>query len=146
MQANDWDANASFNSTRSMSEIFKPALCNALFVAGTGPIPMIEGSTPATAIETIFAVGFNPNFFTADSLASNMAAAPSLMPDEFPAVTVPFSMKADFSDANFSMDVLRGGSSLSIIDFSFFALIVSIATISSFHLHFSNAAKYFSWD
>ena len=115
------------------------ALLSAFFVAGTGPIPIIAGSTPATAIEIIFARGFNPYFFNVISLANNIAAAPSLMPDELPAVTVPSFVNAGFKEANFSRLVLRGCSSTSINLSS-----ILTPTISSFHLPASNAAKYFS--
>src|SRR3954464_6472415 len=56
----------------------------------------MEGSTPATAILTIFAIGCRSNIRTASSLASSNNAAPSFNPDEFPAVTVPFGTKAAF--------------------------------------------------
>jgi hypothetical protein len=75
----------------------KPARCNAFVEEGTGPIPMIAGSTPATAMLTILATGCRLNSFTASSLASNIAAAPSLIPDELPAVTVPSFAKAGFN-------------------------------------------------
>jgi len=35
------------------------------------------------------AIGFNPNLAAAPSDATNIAQAPSLIPDAFPAVTVP---------------------------------------------------------
>ncbi len=109
MQANDCEANASFNSTRSIFAMERLALFNAFLVAGTGPIPIMAGSTPATAIEKTFAKGFNPYFFTIISLANSIAAAPSLMPDELPAVTVPSLANAGFKEANFSKLVLRAG-------------------------------------
>src|SRR6266498_990059 len=37
----------SFTSNRSTSESFAPARARAFRIAGTGPIPMIVGSTPA---------------------------------------------------------------------------------------------------
>ena len=46
-------------------------------------------------------MGFSPYFFTAVSLASNIAAAPSLIPLLFPAVTVPSLAKAGFSNFSF---------------------------------------------
>ena len=120
MQAIDCDANASFNSIRSRSPTFKPARCKAFSVAGTGPIPITDGSTPATAMLTIFAIGCKLYFLTASSLANNIAAAPSFIPEEFPAVTVPSFIKAGFNCASFSMVVLRGCSSISKIIFSLF--------------------------
>ena len=74
-----------------------PARFSALLVAGRGPIPITAGSTPATAMLFILANGFNPNFFTAASLAKSIAAAPSFMPLLFPAVTVPSLMNAGFN-------------------------------------------------
>ena len=52
-QATDWLANASLSSTRSRSSTVSPARSSALRVAGTGPMPMTDGSTPATAVLTI---------------------------------------------------------------------------------------------
>ena len=79
------------------------ALESAFLVASTGPIPIILGSTPTTALEIIFANGFKLYFFTASSLAKIMAAAPSFKPEEFPAVTLPPSfLKAGLSFANLS--------------------------------------------
>ncbi len=52
MQTSDCDANASLSSTRSRSSTAIPARASALRVAGTGPMPMTAGSTPATAVET----------------------------------------------------------------------------------------------
>ena len=42
-------AKASLDSITSRSLTFRPALASASFVAGTGPMPMIVGSTPACA-------------------------------------------------------------------------------------------------
>ena len=44
---------ASLSSIKEMSFRVSPARFNAFWVAGTGPIPMMAGSTPATAMETI---------------------------------------------------------------------------------------------
>ncbi len=86
-------ANASFNSKMSMSfiDIFNRA--SSFFTAGIGPMPITRGSTPAVAEPTTRAMGVNPNFAAAASEATNNAHAPSLMPEAFPAVTVPFSTK-----------------------------------------------------
>ena len=45
--ASTWAANASFSSMRSMSFSSSPACASAFFVAGTGPMPMYAGCTPA---------------------------------------------------------------------------------------------------
>ena len=60
MQARTWAANASLISIRSMSSSPRPAASSARRIAGTGPIPMYAGSTPATPIETIRARGRAP--------------------------------------------------------------------------------------
>ena len=88
------EANASLASTTSMSSIVSPALASALRVAGIGPVPMIFGSTPADAQETSVAIGVRPS---SSALALDMttrAAAPSLMPEAFPAVTTPSFLNA----------------------------------------------------
>ena len=48
---------------------------------------MILGSTPPWPQLTSLAMGFRPYFSTASLEASTMAAAPSLMPEAWPAVT-----------------------------------------------------------
>ena len=68
-----------------------------------GPVPMIEGSSPAWPQETILAIGSMPRFSASAALISTTAAAPSLMPEALPAVTVPsFRSKAGRSFARFS--------------------------------------------
>src|SRR5262245_38949770 len=63
-----------------------------------GPSPIQLGSTPATAVVTIRASGFDPPIRpSADPTAS--AAAPSLMPLELAAVTVPSCLNAGLSFA-----------------------------------------------
>src|SRR5207253_1304062 len=49
MTASAWAAKASLISIRSMSSSLSPARSSALCVAGTGPMPITDGSTPATA-------------------------------------------------------------------------------------------------
>ena len=53
----DCDAKASFISTRSICSIVSPALKSTLRVAGIGPSPISNGSTPATAGSTTRANG-----------------------------------------------------------------------------------------
>ena len=139
------EANASFNSTNPISSIFNPALCNAFCVAGTGPTPIIAGSTPADAIETIFANGVKEYSFTAFSLANNKEAAPSFIPDEFPAVTVPSFLNAGFNTASLSKEVFLGCSS-TITQLINPLLCISTAAISLLNLPASFATKYFSCD
>ena len=69
---------------------------------GSGPVPMIAGSTPAVAQETMRASGFSPRFSASAAVISTTAAAPSLMPEALPAVTVPFLSKAGRSFASTS--------------------------------------------
>ena len=57
-----------------------PALFNAALIAGTGPIPMIDGSTPATEYEMILASGVKLCSLRAFSLTMISAAAPSHIP------------------------------------------------------------------
>ena len=72
-----------------MSFIVNWALARAFLVAGIGPVPMIDGSTPALAKALIVASGLAPiaSAFSLD--IKTMAAAPSLIPEELAAVTVP---------------------------------------------------------
>ena len=72
--------NISSTSTRAMSCRLFPALLRAALIAGTGPIPMIDGSTPATEYEAILARGVKLCSFRAFSLTKMSAAAPSQIP------------------------------------------------------------------
>ena len=83
------EAKASFNSTRSISSTLTPVRARSFWTAGTGPIPITRGSTPATALPTKAPSASTPRSRARSSLAITSAAAPSLIPDEFPAVTVP---------------------------------------------------------
>src|SRR6266850_309136 len=53
MQASDWAAKASLSSMRSRSAGLSPARASAFRVAGIGPRPITEGSTPTTALATM---------------------------------------------------------------------------------------------
>ena len=91
----------------SMSSKVRPALFNAFCEALTGPIPIIRGSTPATADDTILAFGVRLFLVAASAEASKMAPAPSFNPDAFPAVTVPPSfLNAGLSLPNISRVVV----------------------------------------
>ncbi|KAG1707797.1 Protein lysine acetyltransferase Pka [Nymphon striatum] len=59
-----------------------------------GPVPMILGSTPVEAHETILANGSKPSFSALERVITITAAAPSLIPDALPAVIVPSLEKA----------------------------------------------------
>ena len=95
-------AKASLASTRSRSSTLQPAFSSALRDAGIGPVPMSAGSTPAVAHETIRASGVTPRLAASAAVISTTAAAPSLMPDALPAVTVPSFSKAGLSLATAS--------------------------------------------
>ena len=114
MQATAWLAKASFSSTRSISFALSPVRSNSLRIAGIGPIPMTDGSTPATEVATTRASGFSPSARARPASITRRAAAPSLMPDAFPAVTLPPSINAGRSFARLAAFVSgRGCSSLS---------------------------------
>jgi hypothetical protein len=78
-------AKASLISTSSMSEGDMPATSSALRHAGAGPVSMIVGSEPTTAVETIRARGVSPIWVPTSSLPMRTSAAPSTMPEELPA-------------------------------------------------------------
>src|SRR5262245_65344332 len=79
---------------RSRSATFQPAFLSAAREAGIGPVPMIAGSTPACAHDTIRASGVLPNLAASLAFISTNAAAPSLIPEALAAVTVPSLSKA----------------------------------------------------
>src|SRR3972149_184955 len=58
-------------------------------VAGMGPTPMVEGSTPATAEAMIRARGTYPRAAAPSAAIRSTPAAPSLIPEELPAGTAP---------------------------------------------------------
>ena len=89
--------NASFDSIQSICEIFSPASDSASCTAGIGPSPIKFGATPFSPYDIILAMTGIEYFETECSLASTKAAAPSFIPDELPAVTVPSLSKAGFS-------------------------------------------------
>ena len=70
---------------------------------------MTDGSTPAVAHDLIVANGVNPRFLASLAVIRTTAAAPSLMPDAFPAVTVPSGLNAGRSLANVSFVVPARG-------------------------------------
>lgn len=90
----------------------------APLTAGTGPIPITEGSTPAWAHDTTFAIGLLAPPSTHPWLPRITTAAPSLMPEALPAVTVPVPslMNAGRSLARvLGVVPARGNSSLSTV-------------------------------
>ena len=73
---------------------FQPARASALRVDGIGPVPITAGSTPAVAKAAMRASGVSPRFAASAAVISTSAAAPSLMPEALPAVTVPSLVNA----------------------------------------------------
>ena len=78
----------------------RPAFSSTLRVAGAGPIPISDGSTPTVAQCVSRPIGVRPCAFTPRSDASRIAAAPSTMPEALPAVTQPFLLNAAGSFAS----------------------------------------------
>ena len=143
--ASDCAAKASFASIRSISSTESPVLAITLFVAATGPTPMIDGSTPPSAPATHVAIGVTPSSFAFSSLITTIAAAPSLMLEAFAAVTIPSFLNAGRSLAIPSAVVPgRGPSSVSTTMVSFF-FFTSTGTISSLNFPASIAAQAFCW-
>ena len=102
-QARTTDAKASLISTRSMSARRILARSSTFEVAGIGPVSMVTGSTPARANEWNRARGVRPRLVARSSLMMSTAAAPSVICDELPAVTLPSSfLKAGLSWASVS--------------------------------------------
>ncbi|OLT14175.1 hypothetical protein BJF79_03195 [Actinomadura sp. CNU-125] len=110
-------ANASFSSMRSMSARVSPAAASALAVAGTGPMPIVRGGTPARPHETSRTSGRSPSSAARSGVVTTHAAAASFCPLAFPAVTVASGSplpRTGRSRASPSMDVSgRGCSSVS---------------------------------
>ena len=70
---------------------------------------MITGSTPTVVWSTIFARGVRPSCSAFSRVISSTAAAPSETCEELPAVILPSSLKAGFSEASFSALSSVGG-------------------------------------
>ena len=68
-------AKASLASIESRSPTFQPAFSSALREAGIGPVPMMDGSTPAVAQEAMRASGVRPRLAASAALISTSAAA-----------------------------------------------------------------------
>ena len=79
-------AKASLISNRSIWSIVRPALARALRAAGIGPVSMMVGSAPESAVATTRARGVSPSCLPFASDPISTAAAPSTMPELLPAV------------------------------------------------------------
>ncbi len=86
-----------------MSSIESPARSSAFDVAGIGPVSIITGSTPASENAVNRASGVSPSCSALASDMISIAAAPSEICDELPAVTTPSGLKAGCRPASFSM-------------------------------------------
>src|SRR3982074_2775553 len=80
-------ANASLISIKSRSAAFQPAFSRHRRDADTGPMPMIDGSTPDDANALILPMTLRPSLAARSALMTTTPAAPSLIPDAFAAVT-----------------------------------------------------------
>ena len=81
-------------------------------VEGTGPYPIISGSTPANAKVTMRALIVKPSSIALSSAITSAAVAPSFKPAAFPGVTRPPGRNGVFNPASASIVVPgRGGSS-----------------------------------
>src|SRR5215210_4977311 len=143
--ARTWAAKASLSSTRPTSSSVMPARESAFVVAGTGPMPMTLGGTPATPMLLIFASGSSPCALAYSAEASNTAAAPSLKELEFPAVTLPPSLKAGFRLPSFCSEVSRLGPSSASTMVSLLRAFTLTGTISSLKRFSSIARTAFRW-
>ena len=126
------DAKASLSSITSKSAILNLWRPMSLATAGTAPMPITRGATPALAAPMMRANGLRAYFSTDFSEAISKAAAPSLTPEELPAVTVPSLRKSVGNFASFSTVVpARGCSSFATNEVSPFFCGTGTAMISS---------------
>ena len=91
VHARTWAAKASVISTTSTAARGSPARASTASTAGAGPSPGRPGSTPATAVATTRRPA-RPSASAAGTSART--AAPSLIPQELPAVTLPPGVNA----------------------------------------------------
>ena len=111
-QARTWAANASLTSSRSNWWRRRESRSRSFFTAGTTPMPITLGSTPAAATPRTRAIGWTPSAAARSCDRSTIAAAPSVIPEELPAVTLPpTGLNAGGSFASDSGVVSRGCSS-----------------------------------
>src|SRR4051794_38319524 len=101
------DANASFTSITAMSSQPRPAFASARSHACGLPCSITWGSTPAMPKPRKRPRGSSPSSDAFRSDAISIAAAPSTIWLELPAVTLPFSTNAGLSDAILSADESR---------------------------------------
>ena len=80
--------------------------CMTFWMAGTGPMPISAGATPAAALEPTKASTSIPKDFARSASIKINAAAPSLTPEALPAVTEP---EGSLVNAGRSLARARGG-------------------------------------
>ncbi len=89
----------------SMSAMERPVFASSLRTAGIGPIPTIDGSTPAVAKALKWPSGVMPREAAFSSVINRAAAAPSESGELLPGVTLPLSANAGLRPARPSADV-----------------------------------------
>ncbi|MCY1442652.1 hypothetical protein D9M71_590290 [compost metagenome] len=129
--ARPWAAKASFSSMTSKSATDRFRRSSSLRTAGTGPMPITRGATPALAMPSTFARGVRPCFFTASAEARISATEPSFTPEALPAVTVLPSPLTGFSLVSASRVVSGRRCSSASITVSPFLPLITTGTISS---------------
>ena len=82
-------AKASLSSTRSTASTVSPVRACSFRRAGTGPMPITRGSTPALAQPSRRATGVMPCARAHSAELNTTAAPPSVMPEAEPAVMIP---------------------------------------------------------
>ncbi len=85
-----------------MSAIESPVFFSRRRIAGTGPTPMIEGSTPAVTNVRNAPSDFRPSASALSLVISSAAAAPSDSGELLPGVTEPLTANEGFSCASAS--------------------------------------------
>src|SRR5881392_1645864 len=104
-------------------------LRSSLWIAGTGPMPIIRGATPAAAMLMTRANGCKPYLSSAAADASKRTQAPSFIPEALPAVMVLSAPSSGLSLARCSGVMLGRGCSSSltvIISLPFRTLVVEV--------------------
>ncbi len=107
---------------------------------------MIDGSTPQVAQETMRASGSTPRLLASSAVIRTRAAAPSLMPEALPAVTVPSLSKAGRSLARLSAVTPALGCSSLLTTTSPLRVLMVTGTISSWKRSAFCAASALFWD
>ena len=121
-------AKASFSSKISTFSSGIRVRATNFSMAGTGPIPMIAGSTPASAYPFRVARIGRFNSLAYSRVVIMTQAAPSLIPEEFPAVITPSFLKAGFNPERLSSVVLARMNSSLALKSSDFVLRLKTAT------------------